>query len=182
MISFKEAVLSCVMDKYAVFRGRAPRRSCRDETEGEDKYAVFRGRAPRAEYWWFVLFEILALVVVPFLYGLLHFLFIGSGVIAEAAVVALVLTGFALLLPHLAVTVRRLHDIDISGWWLVPFFLTGLFVMASEVISFVHFLLTIALLIATLVPGDKGHNRFGADPLVAVTDEGDEGDEGGGVW
>jgi len=63
-------------------------------------YASFSGRAPRAEYWWWFLFlvtlEIVAYVVHPGLY---------------------ILTLLALLLPTLAVSIRRLHDTDRSGWW-----------------------------------------------------------------
>ena len=64
------------------------------------QYATFSGRAPRSEFWWFFLFQILALIV--------------SGMLGQAAysVVALIL-----LLPALAVGTRRLHDVGRSGWW-----------------------------------------------------------------
>ena len=71
------------------------------------KYATFDGRASRPEYWWFALFGVLVSIV-------------GSIIDATAGtyVVGLLL-GLALLLPSLAVGVRRLHDTGRSGWWLL---------------------------------------------------------------
>ena len=64
------------------------------------QYATFSGRAARSEYWWFFLFQVLALLV--------------SSLLGETAnsIVALLL-----LLPALAVGARRLHDVGRSGWW-----------------------------------------------------------------
>lgn len=64
------------------------------------RYATFSGRASRPEFWWFFLFQILASVAASML---------GDTVAALASL--------ALLLPALAVGVRRLHDIGKSGWW-----------------------------------------------------------------
>ena len=78
------------------------------------KYATFSGRASRSEFWWWVLFLLLATAA--------------AGIVNEK------LTGLvslAVLLPNLAVTARRLHDIDRSGWWqligLIP--IVGVLVM-----------------------------------------------------
>lgn len=77
------------------------------------KYAEFKGRASRAEYWWFVLFAVLAYVAAA----------IVATALENAAPTALVLLG--LLLPAVSVAVRRLHDTGRPGWWyliaLVPF-------------------------------------------------------------
>ena len=64
------------------------------------KYANFSGRASRPEFWWFFLFQVLALIV--------------SGILGEL-VYGLVALG--LLIPALAVGARRLHDVGRSGWW-----------------------------------------------------------------
>ena len=66
------------------------------------KYATFSGRASRPEYWWFFLFEVLVLI--------------GTAMVSDwlYAIAAL-----ALLLPALAVGVRRLHDVGRSGWFLL---------------------------------------------------------------
>ena len=72
------------------------------------KYAEFNGRATRSEYWWFVLFILLASTAASMLHPMLASLF-----------------SLAVLLPSLAAGARRLHDIDKSAWfllvWLVPF-------------------------------------------------------------
>src|SRR4051812_37836489 len=81
------------------------------------KYAVFSGRAPRAEYWWFQL----ATTVVGLVLG-----YIGKAIGAGDWLSNIF--NMALLLPILSVTVRRLHDIDRTGWWLLIFF--GLFIVA----------------------------------------------------
>ena len=64
------------------------------------QYATFSGRASRFEFWWFFLFQILALIV--------------SGMLGDVAYSILALL---LLLPALAVGTRRLHDVGRSGWW-----------------------------------------------------------------
>lgn len=64
------------------------------------QYATFSGRASRSEFWWFFLFQLLALIVTSML---------GDTAYSIAALL--------LLLPALAVGTRRLHDIGRSGWW-----------------------------------------------------------------
>ncbi|MDN4588910.1 DUF805 domain-containing protein [Xenophilus aerolatus] len=86
------------------------------------KYADFTGRASRSEYWWFVLFEVIVLIVAQLIHQYVY------------AIAAL---GF--LLPALAAGARRLHDIDKSGWFLllgliplVNFYLLFLLVQPSQ--------------------------------------------------
>lgn len=86
------------------------------------KYADFTGRASRSEYWWFVLFEVIVLIVAQFIHQYVY------------AIAAL---GF--LLPALAAGARRLHDIGKSGWFLllgliplVNFYLLFLLVQPSQ--------------------------------------------------
>ena len=72
------------------------------------KYATFSGRSSRSAYWWFYLFGVLVLVAALIIdYAL------GTGGIIYA------LAALALLLPNLAVLVRRLHDAGHSAWWLL---------------------------------------------------------------
>jgi len=66
------------------------------------KYATFSGRASRPEYWWFFLFEILLIVGTAMVSDMLN-----------------ALAGLALILPAMAVSVRRLHDVGRSGWFLL---------------------------------------------------------------
>lgn len=140
------------------------------------KYAQFSGRAPRAEYWWFYLgYIILAIVLnvltsVSEIFGLLGIVYL------------------ALIIPMIAVGVRRLHDIDRTGWWLLapvlpyaigfammfpailsgaadpanPFNMTGLGL--ASIFLLIGFAMAVAVFIFSLLPGTKGPNRYGPDP------------------
>lgn len=106
------------------------------------KYAVFEGRARRSEYWWFFLFNIIMQLVTGMIDALL-FGEDGFGLVNG-------LYTLAVLLPGIAVGVRRLHDTDRSGWWLL--------------ISFIPVVGFIVLIIWFTRPGTRGANRFGPDP------------------
>jgi len=75
--------------------------------DGFTKYATFSGRSSRSAYWWWILFYVLVIIVASVLDAA-----ISTGVIA-----ILVWLGF--FLPNLAVLVRRLHDTDRTGWWVL---------------------------------------------------------------
>jgi uncharacterized membrane protein YhaH (DUF805 family) len=75
--------------------------------DGFSKYATFSGRSSRSAYWWWILFYVLVVVVASILDAAAN-----TGIIA-----VLVWLGF--FLPNLAVLVRRLHDTDRSGWWVL---------------------------------------------------------------
>jgi uncharacterized membrane protein YhaH (DUF805 family) len=99
------------------------------------KYVGFAGRAPRSEYWYFTLF----LVVVAIALG-------AAGLDQVGNFFSLVT-----LLPSLAVGVRRLHDTDRSGWWLL--------------LLLVPLVGMIVLIVWFVKSGTQGANRFGDDPL-----------------
>ena len=109
---------------------------------GLSKYATFTGRARRSEFWFFILFELLALFAAAVLDGIFG---------TDGGFYALVALG--LLIPVLAVSVRRLHDTDRSGWWYL--------------LVFVPFGV-IVLIIWWASKGTAGDNRFGADPTATV--------------
>jgi uncharacterized membrane protein YhaH (DUF805 family) len=110
---------------------------------GFDHYVKFDGRASRPAYWWWFLFTILVAVAASIIDAA-----IGSfGVISGIA-------GLALLLPGLSVAIRRLHDTDHSGWWV----LIGLI----PIIGF------IVLLVFYLRQSDPGENRYGPPPAEGV--------------
>lgn len=71
-------------------------------------YAVFSGRARRKEYWMFILFNIIISFAISFIEALAG----GMGTIS-------VIYSLAVLIPSIAVGVRRMHDTDRSGWWLL---------------------------------------------------------------
>lgn len=90
-------------------------------SDGFSKYATFNGRSSRSAYWWWTLF---------------YFLIIIGASIVDAAVttpVVSVLAWLALFIPNLAVLVRRLHDTDRSGWWV----LIGLIPLAGTIVLIV---------------------------------------------
>lgn len=81
------------------------------------KYAVFSGRATRSEFWFFVLFNIIISFVLGFIDGMI------GGAMGKADTESIGILGsiysLAVLIPSLAVTVRRLHDTNRSGWWIL---------------------------------------------------------------
>jgi uncharacterized membrane protein YhaH (DUF805 family) len=109
------------------------------------KYAVFEGRARRKEYWMFVLFNIIIIVVL----ALIDYL---TGTFSPRAGVGLLggLYSLAVLIPSLAVTVRRLHDIERTGWWI----LIGLIPVIGNIV----------LLIFMVLDSEPGTNEYGPNP------------------
>ena len=112
---------------------------------GFQKYIGFSGRAARSEYWYWVLFVILV-QIVAWLIDMTLFGFNTTGVNPIGALASL-----ALLLPGLAVSIRRLHDIDRVGWWI--------FLALIPIVG------AIVLIYWACLRGTVGANRFGPDPL-----------------
>jgi uncharacterized membrane protein YhaH (DUF805 family) len=106
------------------------------------KYVTFQGRAARSEYWWWTLFVIIGYLII-FGVGIGLASMSDSGVPMFLPLVFMV----AILLPSLAVLVRRLHDTDHSGWW---FF-----------IELVPIIGPLWLLYLLVISGTPGPNRFG---------------------
>lgn len=110
------------------------------------KYADFTGRARRKEYWMFVLFQVLAFmvaIVVDTLFATVTGAEFGAGYITG-------LLWLALIVPGIAVSVRRMHDLDKSGWFLL--------------VSFIPLIGGIWLLVLTCTEGTSGPNQYGPDP------------------
>ena len=96
-------------------------------------YAEFKGRARRKEYWFFILFIFMINFILGFIGGVAH--------IDVSIITSLITLGF--FIPNIAVGVRRMHDSDHSGWWL---------------------LLPIVNLVFLCFDSTKGQNRFGNCP------------------
>lgn len=109
------------------------------------KYAVFSGRARRKEYWYFILFNIVFLILAMGLDSLL-----GTNIAPMPYGVFYIIFGIAVIIPSLAVCVRRLHDVGKSGWFYF--------------ISFIPIVGAIWLLVLFLTAGNVGDNEYGADP------------------
>ncbi len=109
------------------------------------KYATFEGRARRSEYWYFVLFYVLAIVALAIVDGV-------TGTLNEEAGIGLLSGLFVLatFIPTLAVTVRRLHDTDRSGWWVL--------------LEFVPLVGALVVLVFMVLDSQPGANRFGPNP------------------
>nr|WP_314748502.1 DUF805 domain-containing protein [uncultured Campylobacter sp.] len=110
-------------------------------------YVKFDGRAPRSEYWWFLVFIFLVDVVAACID-------LSASTIYEKSELVSTLAGLALLLPNLAVCVRRLHDLNKSGWWVLLFFIP----IIGHIVLIVWF----------ATRGTVGANNFGEDPLAAA--------------
>lgn len=134
------------------------------------RYADFNGRSRRMEFWSFGLFNMIVYLVLGGVFvattGTLSSLGNienGGGIGAITSVMfggvglLLVIYWLATIVPSLAVTVRRLHDRDMSGWWYLGF-------MVLSMIPLVGFVAGIAFLVITFLPGTPGTNRFGPDP------------------
>jgi uncharacterized membrane protein YhaH (DUF805 family) len=110
------------------------------------RYAEFSGRSQRKEYWMFTLGIIIAEVAIMIVEGMLGINRMVVGIYGPI----LSLFMLALIIPSLAVSIRRLHDIDKSGW----FFLLALIPLIGSIILLVFF----------CTDGTSGPNRFGPDP------------------
>lgn len=122
MMSFTDAVRTCL----------------------KEKYINFSDRAARSEYWWFALFCWGVAIALSILDNLIFNDASGYGIFST-------MWGLAIVVPSIGVGVRRLHDLDKSGWWLL--------LSCIPVIGF------IILVFWFIQQGTAGQNRFGADPL-----------------
>lgn len=101
------------------------------------KYAVFDGRATRAEYWYFLLYNL----IIGFILGFIEAL---SGNYSGESALALIYQ-LVILIPSVAIAVRRMHDVDKSGWYaLIPIY--NIILAATD--------------------GIKGNNKYGPDPKL----------------
>lgn len=117
------------------------------------RYAEFEGRARRSEYWLFTLFQVLVglglFIALALVGGIADFNSDGGSALAGVLFLAFAIFALAMFIPSLAVSIRRLHDADKSGFWL----LLG-FIPFGGVVVFIF----------TLLDGTPGPNRFGPDP------------------
>lgn len=141
------------------------------------RYADFRGRSRRREYWLFALFLLLVYLVMALTIGAAAVGILSGGAGASgfsgaSHIMALLFGLFllAILIPALAVGVRRLHDIDRTGWWIVaPTVLSVLSILLggtglAVIFSLLSVVASITLLVFACLEGTRGPNRFGPDP------------------
>ncbi|MEM9757039.1 MAG: DUF805 domain-containing protein [Pseudomonadota bacterium] len=138
-------------------------------SSGFRRYFDFMGRSIRSEYWFWTLFVFLVSIPLQLL-----------TLVAPILLILSLIFSIATMIPGLAVTIRRLHDLDRTGWWtvvpaglvsvgyaiLIPAIVNG---RNPSVIAYVPFIAAFAFGILLLVwfctKGTDGPNRFGDDPL-----------------
>lgn len=115
------------------------------------RYAEFSGRSRRMEYWMFTLIH--SIIILVICGGTIGLGLAKQPVVGATSYLLLAAYGLAVLIPCFSVTVRRLHDTDKSGWWIL--------------ISLVPVVGGIALLIMLALDGSQGSNQYGPDPKGA---------------
>jgi uncharacterized membrane protein YhaH (DUF805 family) len=113
------------------------------------KYATFSGRASRSEYWWWMLLSVVVSIVLNVIIGAgsstSSYGSTGGPGTAIGGILALI-WGLGTIIPGLALAVRRLHDVNMSGWLLL--------------IALVPLLGAVALLVFMILPSSPGGQRF----------------------
>ena len=118
----------------------------------KNRYAQFEGRARRSEYWYFTLF----VIIIYFILGLLSGLLSGalmSGTDSALGLMPMALIGIfllAIIIPSIALVVRRLHDTGKSGWWYF--------------ISLIPFVGSIVIIVFLCTDSQSGTNEYGPNP------------------
>jgi uncharacterized membrane protein YhaH (DUF805 family) len=113
------------------------------------KYAVFSGRARRKEYWMFFLFNLIITFVLILIDSLMGTISPQSGLGLLSGLYSL-----AVLIPSIAVTIRRLHDTGRSGWWIL--------------IGLVPVIGGIVLLVFMVLDSEPGANQYGPNPKATI--------------
>lgn len=140
-MTFRQSVETCLKQKY---------------------FFNFTGRASRSEFWWFMLF----IFGVNFITGIFF------AILPTMLAASLSMIISLLLLPaNLGVTVRRLHDRNLSGWWLIaPLGCLALAILFGTGGGFFANILSLAMTVAYLIilcmPGDPTPNKYGPPPAV----------------
>lgn len=143
-MTFQQAIYTCMRQKY---------------------FFSFKGRASRSEFWWFMC----CIFLINLASGII-FSFLPATIAASLSLVI----SLVLLPANLGVTVRRLHDRNMSGWWLLlPLISLVLGILGGNAgpgqnpaIAILSLGLCLVYLIILCMPGTTGPNRFGPDPLM----------------
>jgi len=110
----------------------------------------FKGRSSRSEYWWATLFTYLVIILLQVVQVMLVQ---AESVLALVAMITILVFLLFLTIASFAVMVRRLHDVNRSGWWfLIYFTIIGIFVLLYWYVQ----------------KGDEADNRYGSDPLSGL--------------
>lgn len=132
------------------------------------RYADFSGRSRRKEYWMFVLFTVIVYMAILLIGGGLGSVEEPGGLFSGLSGILLIAFWVVTLVPAIAVQVRRFHDQDKSGWWIL--------------LGFVPIIGGLAVLVFMCFEGTRGPNEYGPDPKEGEhAGVPDRGDTSGGV-
>lgn len=124
-----------------------------------EKYAQFDGRSTRSEFWYFLLASYLIMIVLGLLLGLGFYL--GGGESSPLIWIfggLLVLYAFAIVIPSIAITIRRLHDSGKSGWWYL--------------MCLIPYIGSLVYIVLMCLDTQSGANQYGPNPFEL--DSGDD--------
>lgn len=117
----------------------------------KNNYANFKGRLRRKDYWSFALLTFCIYLAIYAVVYILTYIFGGEAVTAASIYSVITgIIGLILLVPSLAISIRRLHDINKSGWFLL--------------LALIPIVGGIILLIFACIEGTRGPNEYGEDP------------------
>lgn len=123
-----------------------------------ERYTDFQGRSRRSEYWWVVLAYFLLVVAASILVGFIGGMAGGSlNVLGYLFAGIFALIYLAILIPGIALSVRRFHDLNQTGWLVLVFVLLSF-------VPLIGFVVSIGWLIWFAMPGTVGPNKYGPDP------------------
>ena len=122
------------------------------------RYTDFQGRSRRSEFWWVFLLNIVVGLIGGFLLGLLGGYGTGDlNPIGMLIMGVLLIYVLAIIVPSIALFIRRLHDINQTGW-------IALGVYIVSVIPIIGLLGSVAQIVIGVIPGTVGENKYGPDP------------------
>jgi len=121
----------------------------------KNRYAAFKGRATRSEYWYFVLYSIIIAIILAFVDAMVVNPLLGIQPGPEGSDTSVISTIFslAILIPSVALGIRRLHDIGKSGWWIL-----------LGIIPIVNFIGALVLIYFCTRDSQPGENQYGQNP------------------
>lgn len=127
------------------------------------RYVDFKGRSQRSEFWWVALFNLIVMGVLT----VLAFALGGNFETGDINPIGMLLFGIvgiyylAILIPSVALFVRRLHDINQTGW-------IYLGLVIASMIPVIGFIASIAMIVIACIPGTTGPNKYGPDPKGGI--------------
>lgn len=113
------------------------------------KFTQFEGRSSRSEYWYFALFNFIVSIAISAIAEVMGTMALGG---------LSILYSLAIIIPSVAVSVRRLHDTNRSGWWIL--------------ISLVPIIGFFVFLYFAVQPSDEGDNQYGPNPFSVMEEDG----------